>query len=581
MKLSRKSIIIGGGAVAAVFIGYGLIQSFFPDKTKYDFVMAERQTIIQEVSVTGRVKPAESVDLAFERSGRVTSVGAIVGDKVKTGQVLLILDRRQLSAEVSRAAANVEGTKASLRQYEAAVIREEANLEELKRGNRPEEIFLAEIKVSNAERALQDARTNVDQTTNKVAIDLVNVYEGIKDVLRDAYTKADDAINRQIDAIFINETTSPQLSFNLIHPQLKTEVEWQRSLVYTELEQLKSLLVSQSLSLSSLEDALESGSKHLLVIRDFLQKVNEVVKDASDLSAASVDSYRTSVTLGLSNVNTVLATANSHHQKLATQRVIGQNNITAAEAKVNDAKNILEAAQAELALKRAPAGVEEIAAQNAVLKQAQANLASQQARVREAKAAVESLQAQLAENSLLAPFSGTVTRQEAKLGEIVSPGVVLVSIISEAKYEIEANVPEIDVSKIQVGNPATTTLDAYGNDVIFSASVITIDPAETIIEGVSTYKVKLQFGQDDERIKSGMTANITILAQKRADVLAVPQRAVIDKDGKKIIRLLRGEGRQQKIEEVVVKVGLRGSDGNVEIIEGVSEGDRVVVGEKK
>ena len=527
------------------------------------------------------MKPAESVDLAFERSGRVTSVGAIVGDKVKTGQVLLILDRRQLSAEVSRAAANVEGTKASLRQYEAAVIREEANLEELKRGNRPEEIFLAEIKVSNAERALQDARTNVDQTTNKVAIDLVNVYEGIKDVLRDAYTKADDAINRQIDAIFINETTSPQLSFNLIHPQLKTEVEWQRSLVYTELEQLKSLLVSQSLSLSSLEDALESGSKHLLVIRDFLQKVNEVVKDASDLSAASVDSYRTSVTLGLSNVNTVLATANSHHQKLATQRVIGQNNITAAEAKVNDAKNILEAAQAELALKRAPAGVEEIAAQNAVLKQAQANLASQQARVREAKAAVESLQAQLAENSLLAPFSGTVTRQEAKLGEIVSPGVVLVSIISEAKYEIEANVPEIDVSKIQVGNPATTTLDAYGNDVIFSASVITIDPAETIIEGVSTYKVKLQFGQDDERIKSGMTANITILAQKRADVLAVPQRAVIDKDGKKIIRLLRGEGRQQKIEEVVVKVGLRGSDGNVEIIEGVSEGDRVVVGEKK
>ncbi|MDP1709959.1 MAG: efflux RND transporter periplasmic adaptor subunit, partial [Candidatus Komeilibacteria bacterium] len=264
-------------------------------------------------------------------------------------------------------------------------------------------------------------------------------------------------------------------------------------------------------------------------------------------------------------------------QKIATQRVIGQNSITAAEARVNDAKNVLAAAEAELALKRAPASNEELAAQNAYLKQSQANLSSQRARVREAQAAVSALESQLADNNLAAPFSGTVTRQEAKVGEIVSPGAPLVSVMSEAKFEIEANLPEIDVSKIQIGNTATATLDAYGNDVIFDALVVSIDPAETMVEGVSTYKVKIQFSQDDERIKSGMTANVTILAASRENALVIPQRAVIEQNGKKIVRVLYGEGRKQSVEEVVVKIGLRSTDGNVEIIEGITEGDQVAI----
>lgn len=580
MKITRKSILIGGFALAGVLIVYGLIQSFLPDKIKYDFVIAERKTIIQEVSVTGKVEPAKSVDLAFERGGKIASVLAQVSDRVAGGQILVSIGSSELGAELSRALAFVESARAGLTQYQAAVDREQARLDDLKGGSREEELRLAETRVTNAERALQDARTNVDQTTNKVAIDLVNVYEGIKDVLHDASSKADDAINRQIDALFINETTSPQLAFNVIHPQLKTEIEWQRSLINVELEQLKSLLSVPTLSLSSLEEALEDGRKRLPVIRDFLQRVNEAIKDASDLSPATIESYRTSVTLGLNNVNTALAAANSQQQKIATQRVIGQNNITAAEARVNDAKNVLAAAQAELNLKRAGASEQELLGQAAALKQAQANMASQQAQVRQALSSVAAIRAQLDGFSIRAPFNGIVTKQDAKPGEIVGANMPVVSVISDAKFEIEANVPEIDVSKIKLGNRATTTLDAYGNDVEFTASVITIDPAETMIEGVSTYKVKLQFEQEDERIKSGMTANVIILAAQRDGVLIVPQRAVIEQDGKKIIRLLRGEGRKQAVEEVTVKTGLRGSDGNIEIIEGISEGDRVVVGEK-
>ncbi|MDP1709460.1 MAG: biotin/lipoyl-binding protein, partial [Candidatus Komeilibacteria bacterium] len=277
MSKKRKIYIISALALASLFIIYGLISAAKSDPMPYDFVAASRKNITSEVDVTGHVRPAENVDLAFERGGRVASVLSSVGDKVAGGQILLTLNSREIQAELARSRANVDSARASLQQYEAAVSREEANLEALVRGAKSEEIALSETKVASAERALQDARANVEQTTNKVAIDLVNVYEGIKDVLRDAYAKADDAINRQTEAIFINETTSPQLSFNIIDPQLKTEIEWQRSLINKELDDLRSLLLKQSLSLSSLENDLDSGRKHLLSIRDFLQRTNEVI----------------------------------------------------------------------------------------------------------------------------------------------------------------------------------------------------------------------------------------------------------------------------------------------------------------
>ncbi len=71
-----------------------------------------------------------------------------------------------------------------------------------------------------------------------------------------------------------------------------------------------------------------------------------------------------------------------------------------------------------------------------------------------------------------------------------------------------------------------------------------------------------------------MTANIDILTAKRENVIVVPQRAVIAKNGDKIIKILDRSGI---IKEVKAETGLRGSDGNIEIISGLNEGDSVVV----
>jgi len=149
--------------------------------------------------------------------------------------------------------------------------------------------------------------------------------------------------------------------------------------------------------------------------------------------------------------------------------------------------------------------------------------------------------------------------------------------MSNAQFQIEANIPEADIAKVKPGQTANVTLDAYGPDVLFHASVVSVDPAETIVDGVPTYKTTFQFEGTDARIKSGMTANIDIQGQMHENVLSVPQRAVVNHNGKKYVTIKTGKNTTK---EVVVSLGLRGSDGAIEITDGLSVGDEVVVSQQ-
>ena len=162
---------------------------------------------------------------------------------------------------------------------------------------------------------------------------------------------------------------------------------------------------------------------------------------------------------------------------------------------------------------------------------------------------------------------------DAKRGEIATVGTPLASVISYAAYEIEAFVPEADIAKIRSGSGASVTLDAYGGDVVFDAVVVTIDPAETVLDGVATYKTSLQFAVADPRVKSGMTANTDIEGERRDNVLFIPARAVSEKDSVKIVRILEGED----VREAVVETGIRGSNGDIEILSGLNEGDTILL----
>ena len=178
---------------------------------------------------------------------------------------------------------------------------------------------------------------------------------------------------------------------------------------------------------------------------------------------------------------------------------------------------------------------------------------------------------QFAKTVLRAPIRGVVTRQDAKVGQIVSPNVPVISIISENNLHIEANIPEVDIGKIAVGNPVQIIFDAFPQEK-FTGKVFYMDPAETIIDGVVNFKVKINFDKKDVRLRSGLTANLTIQARKKDSALILPQYAIVENDRGTFVKKQKGAA----FEEIPVTIGIRSKDGFVEILSGVEENEEVL-----
>jgi RND family efflux transporter MFP subunit len=317
----------------------------------------------------------------------------------------------------------------------------------------------------------------------------------------------------------------------------------------------------------SLDFELVNAENYLKTIQGFLDALNRAITESINLTQATLTNYKYYVNTGRTNVNTALTSVNAKKQAIAAQKALNQVNI-------NTAKNILASAQDDLNLKKSSATIQQIAIQEAAVNQAKANVESQVAQIKYAEANVDNYKAQVAKTIIVSPIDGIVTKQGCKVGEIVSANTSVVSVISEAQFEIEANTPEADIAKVRIGDTARVTLDTYGSDVFFEAKVIKIDPAETILDGVATYKTTLQFVKEDERIMSGMTANVDVQTAKKENVIFVPQRSVLQKNGGYVVLV---EGDDNKTEEKKVEIGLRGSDGNMEIISGLNENEKIII----
>ena len=501
----KKQYVIAG--IGALIVG-GAIGSFTSHNGNgLETIAVTRGTIAQTVLITGKTKPKEEVKLAFEKGGKVKNVYVHVGDKVAAGKTLAELDTQGLLASRLEAQANLEA--------------EQAKLDELRRGTRLEEIKIQEVKVTNAETALDDAKRN------------------LIDKIQNAYAKSDDAIRSKVDQLF-SSSGSTNTQVNILGFANKHDVENGRVAVEQILRSWHAAIALLTPE-TDLAPALTHTTGNLALIKQFLDVIAVGVNTLganTSLSQATIDGYRTDISSARTNVNA------------------GVTNLVATNEGFRTAQSNLTLEQNQLALKNAGATKEQIAAQDAKVKQAHAGLGS--------------ANAELSKAILRAPIAGIVTLQDAKAGEIVGANTPIISIISEGNLEIEANIPEVDVGRTAVGNPVSITLDAL-SDEAFSGSITFIDPAETIIDGVVNFKVKVAFEKNDPRMKSGLTSNLSITTLHKDNALILPQSAIIKKEAGSFVRKINGK----VFEEVSVTVGAQSADGSVEILSGVNEGDAV------
>ena len=141
------------------------------------------------------------------------------------------------------------------------------------------------------------------------------------------------------------------------------------------------------------------------------------------------------------------------------------------------------------------------------------------------------------------PMDGVVIRRPVELGDTVMSGVssfnsgtVLMTVADVETMIIKAGVNEVDIGKIRLEQPVKVSLDAYPK-VKFTGQIKRIAPAARLEEKVKVFDVEIAVDRQGAELRTGMTANIDVLGEKREKVLTVPVEALFRKDDKEIVYL--------------------------------------------
>lgn len=542
--MNKKIIIIVSAVV--IVLGSFLIYRSQNKKPVYEVVEASQGEVDQVVSATGTVTSAKEVDLQFENAGKIAKIEVEVGDKVATGEILVRLDAAELNAQLKSAQAALEVAEAQLAQTLA--------------GNRPEDVKIYETALANAtvdlrnkEQALIDDQQDAENEINKA-------YENVLNVLNDSYNKAADAVYKQIDDLFANDDNNPELTFKTSNAQMENNAETQRGVVTDDMSDFKNETTALNLNdHASLDDTLNNAKQHLTAIRGLLDMLMSALNDATSLTSTISGTYKANVTTARTNIDTAITNVTDQEQEIATTKISNQVKVNDAQTSVDSARATLKTAQDQLALKKA--------------EPLKADIDLAQARVKQAQADVLQIQEKINKTILKAPIDGFVTLINKEEGEMAQTSAPIISIIAVDQFQIETNISETDIAKVNLNDEVEMTLDALGPDEKLSGRIIKIDPAETVVSGVIYYKVTSMFNASDERIKPGMTANLDIKTDKRENVVSLPYYAINETDGHKYVKVLSSNGETADRE---VKIGLEG-EVNVEIVEGLKAGEKVAV----
>ncbi len=165
----------------------------------------------------------------------------------------------------------------------------------------------------------------------------------------------------------------------------------------------------------------------------------------------------------------------------------------------------------------------------AQLKVAESLVAANQAQVKQYAAALQAAQIDLGHTHITAPVDGVVVSRNVDVGQTVAASLSAPTLFLIAqdltKMQVDTNVSEADVGRVQVNQPATFTVDAYPGQV-FAGTVTSIRKAPINVQNVITYDAVIGVSNADLKLFPGMTANVKIVVDRHPNVLKVPNAAL-------------------------------------------------------
>ncbi|MFA7193629.1 MAG: HlyD family efflux transporter periplasmic adaptor subunit [Candidatus Paceibacterota bacterium] len=402
---------------------------------------------------------------------------------------------------------------------------------------------LATLDSSEVDASLRQAvaERNVSESELTSIVGSGSLDGKLESAKKDAYNSAQKALNVSItqiktntDSLFIDpQSGRPKLKFSSKDYFEQQSIIQQRVDVGKILDNWSSDLSSKSQTNISRSD-LERSLKNLGEISSFFTVLSKSLSEAetnNNVSSATLSEYRGIVTSARSAIDTMI-------NELST----AQENLRSVDAEIP----------------------------------------VQEARIIAASASIDKFQAQINNYAIVAPFDGVVVDVSASAGENVSANQAVLVLINNSSVEVEVFVPEIYMKDLQVGDPGRVKIEALGDDFVIGASVVYVEDRGVVRNGIVTYKTTLALTVDSPDIKTGMTAGIEIDTLVVENVLLIPRSAtkitdeVVD-DVNQIKAMVKVMDENGKIVEKEIIIGRTDSKGFVEVLSGLSVGEKVVV----
>ncbi len=361
-------------------------------------------------------------------------------------------------------------------------------------------------------------------------------------------------------------TRTPSVpAISIRHAPLVRTLQFSARVATSSRVDIGSTLTGRVISVEVLEGAqVKKGDLLIRLESDELKAVLEQALANEQQASAKLSGLRstgrTAAQSAVAQANSVLLASQADFQR--TKALVEKEFLS--EARLDEAKRALAVAQAQLASAQAQRVAN--TDQGTDIAQAQAQLAL-------ASSATTAAKARLAQATLTSPADARILSRLVEPGQIVQPGRALMSLALISPMQMVAQVDERNLEQLQVGQTATALADAYPNQR-FAVKIQSISPLVNAQRGA----IEVKFSHLQELptfLREDMTLSIEVETARRDRTLVVPVSALRGNSSMNTVMVqIEREGR---VEERKIRLGLR-TLGAVEVLEGLSEGDLVLIG---
>ncbi len=583
--ISLAVVAVGGGSVVWYRSAFATTET-----VRYVLASVERGAVVSTVSGSGQVSTAYTMEVKPKASGAITSLTAVLGQKITPTTTLAKIDTRDVMRTIRDAELSLQSAQVSYDKFKQppdTLSRTEA---EHAVAQAKEDLKTLLLTQAENRQKLEDQKQEAILTENETYeegfsavtdafLDLPSVISGLKDIL---YSSSIDSRSNNIDW-YANQVNLTNPEVVMYRTDVATAYERVRVLYDEILARFKTMnrasavpaeterLINDTYKLTQFTaDALKTTHTYIDFVDDIIRKPG--------FSTAVPAIIKTHI----SQLDSFTSTNNSHVTKLLSlQKTIKQAGQTLRDAESALSKLAVTEPLAKTQAERRIAE-RELSLAKLTTPPDPLDVRSQELTLTSRRNALRDARAELANYTITSPVAGKIASVSIKKGESVSAGTVAFTVVSD-QYTAAITLNEVDVAQVKVGQKATLSFDAI-DGVTITGKVTEIDPIGTVSQGVVSYGVTMSFDTNDARIKNGMSVSAQIITSLKNDVITVPAAAVKSFGEERYVEVvdnppagtnLQGVELSEAPRQVPVTTGLDNGE-VVEITSGLTEGMTIV-----